>query len=173
MRETIDAAFKGIISEDCWTIENSTRFEILDPASEDGDLQERCHIVYQDGHFIVENSSNKSLNVLAIDHCVRFEKGEKPCDFAIFDERLFCFADIKNVKRKNRNAARSQARDQLHSSIKVFKEKVNFESIEVRAIMVFTFKQSYPVAKVFSQDAKIRFEDELKAELFEGNSIAF
>jgi hypothetical protein len=174
MRTRILSAFGEGVSDDCFSSENSDYFEIMDPSSDDGVAQGRCIVCENgDGHFQVKNPESKSLTFLAIDHCMKFEKGIRLCDFALFHDEMICFTEIKNVKAKKRAAARSDARDQLYSTVSQFRSKVKMETHRVLAIIAFTTQHSYPVAKVQTQDAKIRFEDALQTELMEGNQITF
>jgi hypothetical protein len=91
----------------------------------------------------------------------------------LFDDTIFCFGDIKNVQTKNRKLARKDAKAQLETTIAIFQEKIDLSAFQIKAIIALTFQQSYPIAKVSTQDAKIRFEDRFKAELYEGNSVNF
>jgi hypothetical protein len=175
MRSAIIAAFGEGIADNCLVTTNVSHFEILDPSSDDGDIQVKCELVFPPvrGHFLVDNPEKISIHFLAIDHCLPIEKGRRRCDFVIFDAVKIYFADIKKVTRQNRAKARSDAREQLFETIKLFSESLDMGNFKIIAVIALTFKQTYPAATVASQDAKIRFQDALNADLLEGNQISF
>jgi len=169
MIDKIIQAFPITLKNNCLTIVNDSYFEIKDFEND------KSKIIYDKniGQFIVKNPNNKQITFLAIDNCVFKTTEFKKCDFVIFDDKLFCFADIKDYQTKNRANARKEAKVQIEKTIELFIDKLNLSSYKIVAIIALTFKKSYPIAKVNTADAKIRFEDKFRAELFEGNEIIF
>jgi hypothetical protein len=175
MKKQLQNAFGAALYDNCLETINMQSFEIFDPASEDGSLQEKCCIVKWGGHFQVENKTGQWIHFLPIDGCLPMPADRKKCDFALFDDVQFCFADIKNVKTKQRQQAKQTAKLQLEATIQYFKEdlKIIFYNHKLLAIIALTFQKTYPLAKVADQDARIRFEDKYQAELYVGNQISF
>jgi hypothetical protein len=175
MKKQLQHIFGAMICEECLESVNMQSFEILDPAADDSSQQEKCRIVESDGHFQVENKDAQWIHFLPIDGCLPIPADHKKCDFALFDDKQFCFADIKNVKTKLRQQAKKSAKLQLEETIRYFKKdlKINFDNHKLLAIIALTFQKTYPLAKVEDQDAKIRFEDQFQAELCVGNQISF
>jgi len=175
MKEQIVTQFSNCMNDNCLFEELSVYFEICDPSSEDGTSTEKCFIVYNEneGHLKIKNPNKQALNFLAIDSCIFQEDTHRKCDIASFSQDMFYFADIKKVKVGQRSSARKEAKEQLEITIEKFKEKLDFSGYKIIAVIALTFRQSFPVAKVSTQDAKIRFEDKFQAELYEGNGINF
>ena len=175
MQQEITIAFPNIAANNCLKEETNSYFELFDPASENGDSKEPCYIVYKEdsGHFKVENNENKTIYFAPVDGCIFITYEHRKCDFILFDDRVFCFGDIKNVQKSQRFAARKNAKEQVEVTISLFLEKLDLSSYEIKAVIALTFNKSYPIAKVSTQDAKIRFEDKFNATLYEGNSISF
>jgi hypothetical protein len=175
MKKQLQDAFGAMLCENCLEIVNIQSFEIFDPAAEDSSQQEKCRIVETNGHFQVENKEEQWIHFLPIDGCLPIPVDHKKCDFALFDDKQFCFADIKNVKTKLRQQAKKSAKLQLEETIRYFKNdlKIQFDNHKLLAIIALTFQKTYPLAKVEDQDAKIRFEDQYQAELYVGNQVSF
>ena len=130
MRSQIEKAFPQCDLNHCITAVTDSEFKILDkddqaPAS-----------IHPEGSFQILNPSQKELHFLAIDKCIFFDSDDlKKCDAAVFDTNLFYFVEIKNIhKLARRSEARKNAKEQLLSTIKIFKEKVNFSSYRLRAV---------------------------------------
>lgn len=175
MKDRIKQAFPNALQNNCIVEIQHTYFEVFDPASEDATNQTICHIVQDTdtGHFQVNNPNAKFICFSPVDNCIFQDSSHQKCDFILFDDSIFCFADIKNVSTKSRKNARRDAKDQMEATITLFISKIDFSAYTIKAIIAFTAQKTYPLAKVSTQDAKIRFEDKFNAQLYEGNSISF
>ncbi len=175
MKEILKQAFPNCATNDCLKAENALYFEVFDPSSEDDTLKTPCYLVYESGkgHFQVKNNAGKMIHFAAVDNCIFTDNTHKKCDFMLFDDKVFCFADIKNVKTSQRKHAKKDAKEQIETTIALFLSKIDLSNYEIKAVIALTFQQTYPIAKVSTQDAKIRFEDKFKAMLYEGNRIDF
>ena len=98
----------------------------------------------------------------------------KRCDCAVFDNKTFCFIEIKETnQRKSENSRK--AREQLLTTIKEFKDKIDFSDKRLEAYVVvgLDFKKISPASK--SQDllSTLQFE-RLGVTLFhDGNEKKF
>lgn len=130
--------------------------------------------IHTEGSFQVLNPSQKEIHFLAIDKCIFFDSDNlKKCDAAVFDTNIFYFIEIKNIhKLARRSEARKNAKEQLLSTIKIFKERIDFSAYSLLAVYSLTDSNTKPYpAKTASQlNTEIRFID-LDTTLLEGNQI--
>ena len=172
MKQFIEKAYPQIIQNTCLEILTDFEFSIYD--SEIG----RCFIqkeVDEIIHFTVKNPNHKEIGFLAIDKCIFMDSDKiKRCDFAVFDNKTFCFVEIKETnQRKSENSRK--AREQLLITIDEFKGKIDFSDKRLEAYVVvgLDFKKVYPASK--SQDllSILKFE-RLGVTLFhDGNEKKF
>ena len=172
MKKQIETHFPIVVTNGCLQTVSEIEFGISEPEADKGG---RCIIVAKEGaDFEVENSTQKKIQFWAIEDCTFFSKDkEKRCDFAVFDDKTFAFAEIKRSKMKNRQQKRSEAVLQLSNILTVCKSKLDFQNYNLLAIKALTFQKSYPLARTGNQDAVLAFRNKFKAELLEGNSITF
>jgi hypothetical protein len=169
---SIEKAYPQIIQNSCLEILTDLEFSIYD--SEIG----RCFIQKKDDeitHFTVKNPNQKEISFLAIDKCVFMDSDKiKRCDCAVFDNKTFCFIEIKETNnRKSENSRK--AKEQLLTTIKEFKDKIDFSDKRLEAYVVvgLDFKKVSPASK--SQDllSTLKFE-RLGVTLFhDGNEKKF
>jgi hypothetical protein len=173
MRALIEYYFPKTAINFCFESLNDAEFGIFDP------LNSKC-IIQKFGnkrHFTVKNPTQKTILFLAIDKCLLHdgeEKGFERCDFAIFDDKVFCFVEIKEPSFGQKAENLKKARSQLLSTIKYFKEKIPFESIRIEAYAsVGSHSPSRPAT--LASDLNIEFEfRKLRAKLYQdGNEKVF
>lgn len=172
MKQFIEKAYPQTIQNLCLEILTDSEFSIYD--SEMG----RCFIQKQDDatiHFTVKNPNQKEISFLAIDKCIFMDNDKiKRCDCAVFDNKTFCFIEIKETnQRKSENSRK--AREQLLTTIKEFKDRIDFSDKRLEAYVVvgLDFKKISPASK--SQDllSTLQFE-RLGVTLFhDGNEKKF
>lgn len=122
MQRNYYLAFPNIAANNCLKKKLIVILSCLTPASENGDSKELHYIVYKEdsGHFKVENNENKTIYFAPVDGCIFITYEHRKCDFILFDDRVFCFGDIKNVQKSQRFAARKNAKEQVEVTISLF-----------------------------------------------------
>ncbi len=182
MKQSIENAFPQVIHGICLEDTKAAEFWIFDESE-----TKRCYIRIEptsdEKHFQVLNISAKNISFLAIDKCMFDDsiKRQKRCDFAVFDESVFCFVEIKIVKAKNRKAERVNMYEQLRMTMQTFVENgVSFGNRKVEAIACFPIfdpileeSKIYPIFSSRSSDATAEFLQDFNATLLEGNSKTF
>ena len=172
MKQFIEKAFPQIIQNTCLEIITDTQFSIYD--SESG----RCLIQKEnDGiiHFTVKNPNKKDIGFLAIDKCIFMDNDNiERCDFAVFDNKTFCFIEIKETaRRKSENS--KKARSQLLTTIQEFIKKIDFSNMRLEAYVVvgLDFSEVKPASKAQDLVTTLEFM-EYKVTLFhDGNEKKF
>jgi hypothetical protein len=172
VKQFIEKVFPQVSQNTCLEIINDIEFSIYD--SESG----RCFIKKNEEdiiHFTVKNPNTKDIGFLAIDKCIFMDNDKiKRCDCAVFDNKTFCFIEIKETNhRKSENSRK--AREQLLTTIKEFKGRIDFSDKRLEAYVVvgLDFNKTYPASK--SQDllSTLQFE-RLGVTLFhDGNEKKF
>ena len=172
MKLFIEKSYPQITQNSCLEILTDLEFSIYD--SEMG----RCFIQKEEDsviHFTVKNPNQKEIGFLAIDKCIFMDNDKiKRCDCAVFDNKTFCFIEIKETNnRKSENSRK--AKEQLLTTIKEFKDKIDFSDKRLEAYVVvgLDFKKISPASK--SQDllSTLKFE-RLGVTLFhDGNEKKF
>ena len=157
MKQFIEKAYPQIIQNSCLEMLTDSEFSIYD--SETG----RCFIQSEDNgivHFTVKNPNQKEIGFLAIDKCIFMDSDKiKRCDCVVFDNKTFCFIEIKETnQRKSENSRK--AKEQLLTTIRDFKDKIDFSDKRLEAYVVvgLDFKRISPASK--SQDllSTLQFE---------------
>jgi len=172
VKQFIEKAYPQIVQNSCLEILTDLEFSIYD--SEMG----RCFIQKEDDkieHFTIKNPNQKEIGFLAIDKCIFMDSDKiKRCDCVVFDNKTFCFIEIKETnQRKSENSRK--AKEQLLTTIKEFKDKIDFSDKRLEAYVVvgLDFKKISPASK--SQDllSTLKFE-RLGVTLFQdGNEKKF
>lgn len=157
MKSLIEKAFPQILENLCLQVRTDEEFAIYD--SEDG----RCLIrEVAEGitHFTVKNPSLKEIGFLAIDKCVFMDSDlTERCDCAVFDNKTFCFIEIKETNRRRPENSR-KAREQLLTTIATFKNKIDFSDKRLEAYVVvgIDFTKTFPAAKSIDLATTYKFE---------------
>lgn len=173
MRKQIEGTFPQCVDNGC--IEESTE-SVFFIADAESDKKQPCQIVAEEeAHLTVKNPNEKNISLLKIDQCLFFDdSGHKKCDCAVFDDKTFCFVEMKASKRKKRTERRNEAMEQLEASIKMFQEKeIDFAQYKQKAIICFLFKLARPVASTRFQQTQVVFQDKYQVELLEKSEITF
>jgi len=172
VKQFIEKAYPQIVQNSCLEILTDLEFSIYD--SEMG----RCFIQKEDDkieHFTIKNPNQKEIGFLAIDKCIFMDSDKiKRCDCVVFDNKTFCFIEIKETnQRKSENSRK--AKEQLLTTIKEFKDKIDFSDKRLEAYVVvgLDFKKISPASK--SQDLLLTLKFErLGVTLFQdGNEKKF
>ncbi len=173
MQHKIEAIFPKIIIGNCLEITTKSEFEICDSEIE----PKRCYIktdTNEEGQFIVNNPNLSIIYFLKIDKCVLFDYNITHCDFAIFDDKTFCFIELSVSNKRNRRGKREKAVEQLASTIELFiKSGITFNEHKLEAIICFKAEKIYPSRSASNNEAYVYFESEFNAELLEGNQKEF
>ena len=174
MINELKKAFPQIDSNTCLEIVIKKEFEIYDCPEEDKSCTKgRCYIRI-DGQFKVCNSQEKEIGFLAVDKCIFFDDDKfQKCDCIIFDEKTFCFIEIKefNTRKKvgkRRREKREASLNQVRSTIEKFKEKFNIDKTLEAYICIKKSTEGIPSTQASSSDRKLEFEEELRTKLFDG-----
>ena len=172
MKQLIEKAFPQIIENTCLEILTDTKFSIYD--SESG----RCFIQKENEgiiHFTVKNPNKKDIGFLAIDKCTFMDYDNiERCDFAVFDNKTFCFIEIKETaRRKSENS--KKARSQLLTTIQEFIKLIDFGSIRLEAYVVvgLDFSEVKPASKAQDLATTLEFMEFGVTLFHDGNEKKF
>ncbi len=172
MIESIIAQFENSAPNNCISTVEHGVFKVFD-------RHDNCCFICVENepntlcYFTVSNPTNKLINFLAIDKCTLMGDREKKCDCALFDDSSFYFIEMKTATPAQRRKRKSDAYEQLKSTIGIFKSKLSFDGYELWALI--SFGQSYAIPKTNSTQMARRKElfDLYRAKLIEGNFIEF
>ncbi len=170
MKEQLLIAFPACEKGKCLETLVRAKFDIFDKEGE------RCYVRKSGDepiHFAIENPNQKEVNFLAIDGCLFGSGDGKRCDCAVFDDKTFCWIEIKDTNPKQRSGNRKTAIGQLKATISLFKSKVDMSSYQLEAHMCLGVRKVYPAVSAQNQSAVKEFFDELKTDLLEGNQKTF
>ena len=171
MKDSIISSFSSCKQYDCIHTESSTTFKVADH-------EDKCCYISKDSELTslsyctVINPTAKPIHFLAIDKCLLKESDDKKCDCAIFDEKVFCFVEVKVTKRK-KSVRKNEAFEQLKTTITHFKEKLNFDSHKIEAWICFGSHTGIPKSSSTKMAKAKELYDSCNAYLYEGNQIEF
>ena len=139
--------------------------------------EKRCEIQTEpEGivHFTVENPAAQDIHFLAIDKCLLFDNDEiQRCDCAIFNHKVFCFVEIKEVDHAARRADQNRkAKEQLKNTIRLFKEQLTFTTRHLEAYACVGRTTPRPARLASDLNDRLEFED-LGATFYHGNIKRF
>ncbi len=165
MKAKIDTAF-GVNT--CHQDINCFKFGIIDDSDSDP-----CRITY-DGiqHFLVKNSQEDCVNFLATDKCLYKGSPDERCDFIIFNNKCFCFGEIKRTDNRGKSKFISKSIAQLETTIQDFLKNIDFKDYILEAYIAFLDKKPVPSSTNF-QNAKLLFWEEYQVSLFDENEKHF
>ena len=124
-------------------------------------------------HFKVENPTGRDIHFLSIDHCLLFDGDSAHCDCAVFDEKTFCFIEIKETTRPNKRAEYTHdAKEQLKATIQHFQERVAFTTKRIEAYLCVGDTSPRPARQSNNLNEQVEFAD-MKAVLYRGNQKRF
>ena len=159
----------------CLQVEAANKFVVIDTPAGKSTIYKGDTSLLQFPYFTVYNPAEKNIYFLAIDECIYFAKDGKKCDFAVHDENIICFVEIK-LAAGNANTRRAKKKDailQLKTSINDFTQKVNLTPLKLEACLCVGYKTAAPRTKASSQGNAKDFIDNFNTELFEGNEMTF
>ncbi len=175
MKRLIETAFPHCITNSCIEQETSTIIQIHDDEVLGRSCIHRTPAVLQYPKFIIKNPAGKLIYFLAIDNCILFSHDGEKCDFAVFDDKVFSFVEIKKGggSHLNKTQKKNTALDQLRATLAIFLPLIDFRRYRVMAcISVGYFTQS-PVASAQDLNLLVEFINNYNVELIEGNEIEF
>lgn len=167
MDEKLKQSFPLITENHCLKIISAIRFYVYD----DPDTDQICFTdqepdEYQ--NFRIENPDNKPIRFLAVDHCLFFDDGPKKCDFILYDESVFCFIELKGVKKRKRKNAKREAEEQILTTVELFQEKLeSFKGRILEAYLCVGYRTGRPSTLSRSQRAKRDFA-RINVKLYDG-----
>ncbi len=163
MKNKLEEAFPQVLTNHCLETNSEKEFWIYDC-----DEESRCYITSEDSQFQVINNTENHISFLAIDKCIFFDDDAfEKCDCAVFNEKIFCFIEIKKSKKSRKKKNRKKAKTQLQSTINIFREKIDFSSLQLEAYLCIGMSPTRPSITAASMDMRLEFE-ELDTKLFEG-----
>jgi hypothetical protein len=174
MINELKKAFPQIDSNTCLEIVTEKEFEVYDCPEEDKSCTKgRCYIRIG-GQFKVFNRKEKGIGFLAVDKCIFFDDDKfKKCDCIVFDEKTFCFIEIKEFNSnkkvgKKRRTKRVESLNQVKSTIEKFRDKFKTDKTLEAYICIKKSTEGIPATQASSSDRKLEFEEELRTKLFDG-----
>jgi hypothetical protein len=174
MIEALKNAFDNNISN-CLTETNSELINVYDCYDSPAE-QRRCYIKTKEDqpvHFQLSNPLAVKLVFAALDNCILQSHQQSRCDFVLGNFQKLYFVEIKRVNRGQRKRARTEAIQQLHSSISLFREKINLTNTELIAVICLKAKQVHPLQSATRTADMVAFKENYNANLMEGQSHTF
>ena len=158
----------------CLDHDDSERFYILeDDASGKSIIEE--DLTPKDG-FLIINPHQKTVYLLATDNCFLEHLNQyegRQCDCVVFDDRCFCFVELKLNVFKPRQATKRlrEAREQLGNVIEFFRETFDnasrdFLGFELEAYVVMR-PTVYPKSRAGRMSVFVEFLDTYGVKLLE------
>lgn len=170
MRKLIEQAFSQSVENGCLRTLNDGEFCIYDTDAK------QCAIQTDPvglKHFTVENPTRRAIHFLAIDHCLFSDKDVTRCDCAVFDEKTFCFVEIKETDTAARRSAHyNKAKDQLKMTIRHFQERMTFTTKRIEAYACVGRTLTRPARQTNDLNEEVEFAD-IGAILYHGNVKRF
>jgi len=171
MQNKIRGAFPVCDERSCLTSFNDKEVHFHDPENSKCIILSENDDIENLSNFKALNPNQKEIYFLCIDHCIYIASDpHKKCDFALFDNSLFCFVEIKDTLNTRQ---RGKASSQLKSTIEKFREVIDFTGYEIEAIISLKYRPMVPAARSTLQAAIFDFEDNLGVRLLEGNEKEF
>ena len=173
MIDSLTVAFPQIVGSDYLGTLTDTCFFIYDQDTE----PKRCFI--QDDsqgvkHFTVHNPTGREVHFLAIDRgIISGKEDQERCDCAVFDQKTFCFIEIKVVSDKQAGVSNRKAKSQLKATILYFQTRVAFTTKRIEAYICVGRTIPRPAKRATDLDERYEFEEELGVALYHGNEKRF
>ena len=170
MRNLIEKAFPQTVQNTCLQTSTELEFCVFDTEAK------KCAIQTDPAglkHFTVENPTGRTIHFLAIDHCLFSDQDETRCDCAVFDEKTFCFIEIKETDTAARRSAHYQkAKEQLKATIQHFQDRMTFTTKRIEAYACVGRTVVRPARQTNDLSEQIEFAD-IGAILYHGNVKRF
>lgn len=174
MIQALIDAFENDISN-CLIETNSILIEVFDCYDCTPD-QQRSYIKLENNqpvHFTLNNSQGANLVFTALDNCILRSHELSRCDFILGNFDKLYFVEIKQINRGQRRQARTNAIQQLISSILLFRAKINLSNTELIAVICLKAKQVHPLQSATRAADMVAFKENYNAFLMEGQSHIF
>jgi len=152
--------------DDCREVISSKNFFI-----QDKDGSSPAFIKYDNGQFEVINTIEDDINFLKIDDCIYTSEDKSRCDCAIFNDKVFCFIELKTLetkKGKTKKERRKTAEKQLKHTIYNFKDESILQNKNKEAYVSFTCNidgKLTEIPNIGNADKKLEFKDDLDTDL--------
>jgi hypothetical protein len=170
--------------EECLEVEKRELFHICDNINDN----EKTYIAVGEveKNFKISNPNQKKVYHLPFDNCFvtylpEYNPKDGRCDCIIFDDRYFCFAELKlnveSTRKKTVTEKAKEAREQLGTTIEFFEQSFqnaskNFLEYELEAFIVMQ-REIYPRHRARLDPIRVRFLEQYGVELFEKNEKEF
>ena len=170
--------FAEKLREECLTSKNDERL-----LASEGENSRSQLSVYEEASehpdgFLLKNFHQKTLHLLAIDHCFFSDSDPQRCDCLIFDDQFLCFVEFKlEVKPRKATDRLKEARDQLGSTIEFFKSEIepfseSFFDFKLEAYVVMK-EHVYPKQRASRESVFVKFLEKYGVALFESCQKTF
>lgn len=170
MRNLIERTFPKAVQGNCLQTLVESEFSVFDTDAKQCAIQTNSLGLK---HFTVENPTGRDIHFLAIDHCLFSDKDQTRCDFAVFDDKTFCFVEIKETETAARRSEHyQQAKDQLKATIQYFREQMTFTTKRIEAYACVGSTRARPARQSADLNEQIEFAD-IGAVLYRGNQKRF
>ena len=150
--------------ENCTNNISDTHFLIQD------DIENQpAYIKYDQGQFEVKNNTKKDIGFLQIDDCIYTSKDKSRCDCAVYDDKVFCFIELKTCKILSQKANRKKADAQLRFTIEQFRSDgiIHDQTLEAYACLTCNYDGKFTkITNARNQNTIVEFEDELNTRLY-------
>jgi len=158
--------------EQCTQITSDKNFFIIDDNE-----QNPPYIVEKNGEFEIINNNEKQLSFVAIDSCIYDSQDDTRADCAIYDDKTFCFIELKHSKRTSWKRHRITAEKQLKNTINNFQSLDIIKNKRLEAYMCCTCtlgKEYTKIKKASNKNEIIRYFDKtLNTNLYCDNKKEF
>ena len=154
--------------KECLTFSNREKFHIVE-----NELTQKCVIKDESTNsFRIINPTQKNIHLLVIDNCFfTSQDTQKRCDCIVFDDRYFCFIELKLdlSKTKQISERRKEARDQLGATIEFFRSTVNSKFLDLKpeAYIVLPIREVHPKHSASRSEVAVAFLEKYGVPLLE------
>ena len=126
--------------------------------------------------FLISNPQGKEIHLLAVDHCLFGPADPSRCDCIVFDDKFFCFVELKVGVGLRKSAANlNEARDQLGATIRYFRG--NAHSIDTYGFVLEAYvvmrSDVYPKHSNRWLQVSVAFLEKYGVRVFERNEKVF
>lgn len=174
MKTASISAFEDDITN-CITETNHTLIEVFD-CYDCTPSQQRSYIKTEENqptHFILHNDGQTDLVFAALDNCMLKSHNQSVCDFLIGNFKKLYFVEIKQVNRGQRSLARTNAIQQLNSSLSFFRKRINLTNKALKAVICLKANKVHPLQSATRTANFFAFKETHNASLMEGQSHTF
>ncbi len=160
--------------EACLSVETEERFWVSEEVPSRRSVIEKRPP--RRGGFAIVNPRRRRVYLLAVDNCflerIAGYEGRR-CDGVLFDERFFCFVELKLEVSKRATRKLREAREQLGDVIEFFREAfeergVGFLGLELEAYVVMR-QNVYPRHRASRDKVLVEFMERYGVRLFEAS----